>query len=174
MIFRIKACRVMGAIAVLTACVPAAATIPEKPNILFIITDQQVVGAMSAAGNPFVKTAAMDPLAARGVRFAKSYCTYPRPPAVGQLPPLPANFDATQDEPSVLAAFRDRQKKSQDPLSQGNEVKWREYRWAYYHLTEVVDGLVGQVLRALADSPFADNTLIVFTSDHGEMAGSHR
>ena len=37
-----------------------------------------------------------------------------------------------------------------------------------------MDELIGQVLKALDDSPYADNTLIVFTSDHGEMAGSHQ
>jgi len=99
---------------------------------------------------------------------------YPCPPAVGELPPLPANFNAIRNEPSILGAFRQRQEKSDDELSRGNEIKWRQYRWAYYHLTEVVDELIGQVLKALKESPYADNTLIIFTSDHGEMAGSHR
>ena len=58
------------------ACV-AAETDAGQPNILFIITDQQYIEAMSAAGNPHLKTPAMDSLAARGMRFTKSYCTYP-------------------------------------------------------------------------------------------------
>jgi arylsulfatase A-like enzyme len=48
-----------------------------KPNILFLITDQQTVSALSCAGNPHVKTPNLDKLAARGTRFEKSYCTYP-------------------------------------------------------------------------------------------------
>jgi hypothetical protein len=48
-----------------------AATASAKPNILFIITDQQYVEAMSAAGNKYLKTPAMDSLAARGIRFTK-------------------------------------------------------------------------------------------------------
>jgi len=48
-----------------------------KLNILFLITDQQTVGALSCAGNSYVKTPNLDRLAARGTRFAKSYCTYP-------------------------------------------------------------------------------------------------
>ena len=51
---------------------------PERrPNILFIITDQQYAGAMSCAGNPDVYTPNMDSLAATGVRFTRAYCTHP-------------------------------------------------------------------------------------------------
>ena len=52
-------------------------TAASKPNILLLITDQQTVGALSCAGNPYVKTPNLDRLAARGVRFEKSYCTFP-------------------------------------------------------------------------------------------------
>jgi len=45
--------------------------------------------------------------------------------------------------------------------------------WFYYYLMEQVDGQIGQVLDALENSKFKDNTLIVFTSDHGEMGISH-
>lgn len=51
--------------------------------------------------------------------------------------------------------------------------EWRRYRWVYYRLVEKVDGQIGQVLDALNASPYRDNTLIIFTSDHGEMGGSH-
>lgn len=49
----------------------------------------------------------------------------------------------------------------------------RVHIWFYYRLMEQVDREIGQVLDALEKSPHKDNTLIVFTSDHGEMAGSH-
>lgn len=50
---------------------------PQKPNILFIITDQQYAGAMSCAGNPDVHTPNMDSLAQTGTRFTRAYCTHP-------------------------------------------------------------------------------------------------
>lgn len=45
----------------------------QKPNLLFIITDQQRYDAMSIAGNTVLKTPNMDRLAARGARFKNAY-----------------------------------------------------------------------------------------------------
>ena len=41
----------------------------------------------------------------------------------------------------------------------------------YLGLVSFVDDLIGQVLAALDSAGFADNTTIIFTSDHGEMLG---
>lgn len=49
----------------------------QKPNILFILTDQQSSTMMSCAGNDKLTTPAMDKLAADGVRFTKAYCANP-------------------------------------------------------------------------------------------------
>ncbi|MEC9379415.1 MAG: sulfatase-like hydrolase/transferase, partial [Candidatus Latescibacterota bacterium] len=49
----------------------------DRPNILFICTDQQSRTAMGAAGNPWVDTPHMDSLAAEGVRFTDAYCGSP-------------------------------------------------------------------------------------------------
>jgi len=49
----------------------------SKPNLLVIMTDQQRIDGMSCAGNPWVKTPAVDSLAARGTRFTHSYCANP-------------------------------------------------------------------------------------------------
>jgi len=43
--------------------------------------------------------------------------------------------------------------------------------WAY---CEQVDAQVGRVLDALDRGGLADDTVVVFTSDHGDMAGAHR
>jgi len=50
---------------------------PDRPNILYIFTDQQEAGAMSCAGNRDLRTPAMDSIAERGVRFEKTYCSFP-------------------------------------------------------------------------------------------------
>ena len=46
-------------------------------------------------------------------------------------------------------------------------------RELYYGLTGWVDDQIGQVQAALSRSPFADNTVVIYTSDHGENMGEH-
>jgi len=44
----------------------------------------------------------------------------------------------------------------------------------YYGNISQMDACIGTVLNALYELGLADNTIIVYTSDHGEMAGAHR
>lgn len=54
------------------------------------------------------------------------------------------------------------------------EAGWREIRARYFGLMTLVDRGVDLILRTLEDCGLADNTIIVFTSDHGDMMGDHR
>jgi choline-sulfatase len=47
----------------------------------------------------------------------------------------------------------------------------RHARHAYFAAISYVDERIGQVLAALAESGLEDDTLVVFTADHGEMLG---
>ena len=49
----------------------------------------------------------------------------------------------------------------------------RTLQAAYYAMLELIDDQVGRMLDALRDSGQADDTLVLFTSDHGEMLGDH-
>ena len=51
---------------------------------------------------------------------------------------------------------------------------WQYYAWSYYRQVEMVDAAMGRILDALENSPHADNTLVVFSSDHGDAMGCHR
>ncbi len=267
-----------------------------RPNVLIITTDQQRVSAVSAVGNKWVKTPNMDSIAANGVYFMNSYCSYPlcspsraslhtsrmpheigvdhnnmaidpeiplsgqvfrsagydtgyagkwhcpvvyptdgiagyevlnttarprklaevvdeatmdaaiefigrkrekpflavvsfinphdiclpaggtspildqvwkryEPPAGVELPPLPANFADTRDVPDGFI----RKARHED----WDENHWRRYIYAYYRMMEDVDRQVGRVLQALRQSGKEEDTLVVFTSDHGEGLASH-
>ncbi len=279
----------------------------DRPNILLIMTDEQCGHAMGCAGDPNVKTPAMDSLAARGVRFTKAYVTQPlcipfrtamqmgryphetgvmvnnqrtmegrngrmfpmigkvlrdagydcaylgkwhisidsprkswhitvddedrrihgydpvaycrdreipalaaeflaaprdkpffltasfmnphdcieladgrplpqgdvRPlPPPAQCPPLPENFAIPDDEPSVIREVQKRHAKSY-PTADWDEGQWRQYLWGYYRLIEMADGQIGQVLEALSAAGHADDTLVIFTADHGDGAACH-
>lgn len=285
----------------------------EKPNILFLMTDQHMAEALSCAGNRYVKTPNLDRLAARGVRFTKSYVAHPlcvpsraslfssrmphelgiygntmdaqlaqkgvptmgdlmkaagyqtayagkwhvhdgfpafskkqsipgfdllpmgggRDPRTGdkrteqkstlcdpyvtdaavkflrerhekpflltvsllnphdicefpyyrgfkamlpkdemELPPLRANTRDTEKPPSSLAS----EKRDSGAWRYGRwtDLEWRQYQWVYYRLVEASDQLLGRILDALEQSTFRDNTIVVYTSDHGEMLGAHQ
>ena len=91
-----------------------------------------------------------------------------------ELPPLPENFALPQNEPS---AIRDVQRKHRDflhPTHDWSDLEWRQYLWGYYRLVEKADRGVGALLDALSDSGNANNTMLIFTSDHGEGIASHR
>jgi choline-sulfatase len=49
----------------------------DKPNVLFIMTDQHRADLMTCAGRDIVRTPNVDRIAARGVRFSDAYCPYP-------------------------------------------------------------------------------------------------
>jgi choline-sulfatase len=49
----------------------------------------------------------------------------------------------------------------------------RRARAAYYALIGDTDARVGALLSALAETGQADRTLVIYTADHGEMAGEH-
>ena len=54
---------------------------------------------------------------------------------------------------------------------QVGEEHLRRARHAYYAMISYVDDKVGRLLAALRDTKLLDDTLVVFTSDHGEMLG---
>ena len=51
---------------------------------------------------------------------------------------------------------------------------WREMVRAYLACVSFADAQAGKVLRALEASPHADNTIVVFWSDHGQHLGEKR
>jgi arylsulfatase A-like enzyme len=47
------------------------------------------------------------------------------------------------------------------------------YRRLYYYLHKLVDQAIGQILESLERNGMADDTIVVFTSDHGDLLGAH-
>lgn len=52
-----------------------------------------------------------------------------------------------------------------------SEEAYRRARRGYYGMISHVDDLFGRLNAALAETGFAENTIIIFTSDHGDMVG---
>ena len=93
-----------------------------------------------------------------------------------KLPPLPKNSAIPEREPDVIEATMKVTAVTPAKLIRKdyNERDWRNYRWIYCRLTERVDAQIGQLLAALKKNGLEKNTLVIFTSDHGDMDGSHR
>jgi arylsulfatase A-like enzyme len=49
----------------------------------------------------------------------------------------------------------------------------REYAAIYHGMVKYIDDEVGRVLAKLDELGLAENTLVIFTSDHGDMVGAH-
>lgn len=56
---------------------------------------------------------------------------------------------------------------------QVDEETIRRFHVGYYSLIAEMDDNVGQILQTLDEQGLADDTLIVYTSDHGEQMGNH-
>lgn len=54
------------------------------------------------------------------------------------------------------------------------DEEWKESWRVYLGLVSLLDDCVGQILNKLKEKGLYDDSLIIFTSDHGEMLGSHR
>src|SRR2546425_273401 len=54
-----------------------AADLPKRPNLVFLLSDDQRWDAMGCAGNPIIQTPQMDALARDGVRFRNAFVTTP-------------------------------------------------------------------------------------------------
>lgn len=96
-------------------------------------------------------------------------------PSPEACPPLRSNALPSAAETDIMQLIRTSMQKSRlFPVGDFTNEKWRQYIWAYYRLIEKVDAQIGQVLDALREAELDKNTLIVFTSDHGDMQGAHR
>lgn len=94
------------------------------------------------------------------------------------LPPLPKNHDINQDEPEFISQKRTNHDEYGMETKLANlefsDKEWQGYYHAYCRLTEMVDREISRVLDALEENELDKNTLIIFTSDHGDGAASHK
>ena len=97
------------------------------------------------------------------------------PPAADGCPPLRANHAPPENETDIVALVRQSyHTNKQFPVGVFTDTQWRQYIWAYYRMTEMVDALIGELLDDLDRLGLTENTLIVFLSDHGDCQGAHR
>jgi arylsulfatase A-like enzyme len=120
---------------------------------------------------------AIDRLAGEPFSLTVSF-HYPHPPYTPSEPyasmydpgkmPLPLSItDTMERSPYVDANKQYASPRYRDP------DKVRHFIATYYGLVREIDDWVGKILDKLDQHGLADNTLVIFVSDHGEMLGSH-
>lgn len=119
-----------------------------------------------------------------------AYCSFPDPHHPMTPPgewfdaycprdmPLPdSRFDGLKDAPQHLRLFQSIHPKDQrnwvSPCGFGSDALLGEAIAATYGMISMVDTGVGELLGRLDSLGIRDNTLVVFTSDHGDMMGEH-
>jgi len=107
-------------------------------------------------------------------------CSYPRYYPQRKLRPIkteepPPNWtDDLSGKPGCQREYQEVYDEIGGKMDLGSGEAWRRYLDYYIHCTEDMDGNVGKVMDALYESGQLGNTIVVFTSDHGDMGGSHR
>lgn len=139
--------------------------------------DEKHTDGMLAADAEWV----LERCAARGDRpfflavgFYRPHTPYvaPEVPYFGYYPqdemPVPLGIEAYRDKvpPAALGSY----KREQDKLTDESR---REVIQSYYASISFMDAQVGRVVAALDRLGLADQTVIVFTSDHGYHMGEH-
>ncbi|MFO7590136.1 MAG: sulfatase-like hydrolase/transferase [Acidimicrobiia bacterium] len=97
---------------------------------------------------------------------------------VWKLPPPDDSVPEIPEAPSQSDSFAGRPKCQEQWTELWGQIIYPQpvnvdYRRLYYSLHKLVDAAVARILAALDASGMADDTIVVFTSDHGEMLGAH-
>lgn len=91
--------------------------------------------------------------------------------------PLPENFNhkLNSNNPLKTSFIANIYNKfGYDGIDLSTPGGWKKLKSNYWGLCSLVDTHVGRIIDYLTEAGLYDNTIIVFTSDHGDMMGAHR
>lgn len=109
--------------------------------------------------SPFLKLAGKP----EGEPYGRSY---------GEDIPETWNFDISgKDVPEALRLYQHHWGLNAGIIK--DPVVWKDYQDYYFNCIQDMDDNLGHLLDYLTEHHLWDNTIVVFTADHGEMHGSH-
>ena len=85
------------------------------------------------------------------------------------IPPWPNFAETFKNKPYIQ-----RQQLENWGLADWTWREWAVYLSAYYGMISQVDDAIGRIVSYLEATGASDNTILIFTTDHGDAAGSHR
>jgi len=89
------------------------------------------------------------------------------------LPPFQRAADDIAKKPVEYSLYFGEESHKYRGFPQAPDRVYREMKAAYYGMVSQLDWQLGLVLDALEERGLADNTIVAFTSDHGEFLGDH-
>lgn len=97
-------------------------------------------------------------------------------PQIESTPPLPENHSIISDEAQFIREARIRGSYNNEIAFTQNytDEDWRNYLFHYYRMIESVDLQIGKLIATMEKEGLDENTIIIFTSDHGDGAASHK
>jgi arylsulfatase len=99
-------------------------------------------------------------------RFATMY-------NAGDMPEFHRSEDDLKKKPVEYALYFQAADHKFFSFANASEQTFREMKAAYYGMVSQIDWQLGLVLDTLKEQGLEDNTILVFTSDHGEFLGDH-
>ncbi|MCG2660192.1 MAG: sulfatase-like hydrolase/transferase [Kiritimatiellae bacterium] len=145
---------------------PQVSPIPEEHHETKWVADQAVEFIRTFHGHPFFLTASwMQPHWPTHV--PKSWACLYRNEDI----PMPA---FSPDE--TLPWFVEQSRKASDLLDKTDKLNWNRIlrvKALYYASISFIDHQIGRILDALEERRLLDNTLIIFTADHGDLLMDH-
>ena len=109
-----------------------------------------------------------------GFRMPLPWGEIGEPPPADECPPLPDNHVHVEDEPAFISIRRHFVSEHMGMVPWDTPEEWRRLRWAYARICERVDREISRILDALDTCGLAGNTLVIFSSDHGDQDGAHQ
>lgn len=97
---------------------------------------------------------------------------------VNECPPLPNNFNIPLKEAEGFYTRRtpdttDATNFRKHPVKYWKEAEWRQYMYGYDRLVEKMDNHILNIVDELEKQKLLENTIIFYTSDHGDGHSSH-
>ena len=135
---------------------------PAKYGLTAFTAEAGLAALDRLKGGPFTLTISLDPPHPPMMVAEPYYSLYP-PDSI----PVPASINDLRTNSPYRPNKREEGGAYRDPTN------IRQMTSIYYGMVAEVDEWVGKILQRLDELGLAENTLVIFTSDHGEMLGDH-
>lgn len=89
--------------------------------------------------------------------------------------PLPATLNEPLNGPGRVSAHRYFQESNDVIVGKipNSTERWRRYQDYYFNCIRQSDGEINNLMQELDSLGLTDNTIVIFSADHGELGGSH-